>query len=103
MGRIAGNYCERVIFTNEDPYDENPEKIVEEMVRGVEDESKVSIIMDRRKAIRTALLEAPDGSVVIISGKGTDPYIMGPNNTKAPWSDAKVVQQEMAAIFGDVI
>lgn len=103
MGRIAGHYCERVILTNEDPYDENPEKIVEEMARGVEDESKVSIIMDRRKAIRTALLEAPEGSVVIISGKGTDPYIMGPNNTKAPWSDAKVVQQEMAALFGDTI
>lgn len=103
MGRIAGHYCERVILTNEDPYDEDPEKIVEEMARGVEDESKVSIIMDRRKAIRTALLEAPEGSIVIISGKGTDPYIMGPNNTKAPWSDAKVVQQEMAGIFGDTI
>lgn len=103
MGRIAGHYCERVILTNEDPYDEDPQKIVDEMVRGVEDESKVTIIMDRRTAIRTALLEAPDSSVVIISGKGTDPYIMGPNNTKAPWSDAKVVQQEMSAIFGDTI
>lgn len=103
MGRIAGQYCDRVILTNEDPYDEDPVKIVEEMARGIEDESKVTVIMDRRKAIRTALLEAPNGSVVIISGKGTDPYIMGPNNTKAPWSDAKVVQQEMAAIFGDTI
>lgn len=103
MGRIAGQYCERVILTNEDPYDEDPEKIVEEMARGIEDESKLTIIMDRRKAIRTALEEAPDGSVVLISGKGTDPYIMGPNNTKAPWSDAKVVQQEMAALFGDTI
>jgi UDP-N-acetylmuramyl tripeptide synthase len=70
------------------------------MVRGIENESKLSIIMDRRKAIHTALNEAPDGSVVIISGKGTDPYIMGPHNTKTPWSDAKVVQQEMSALFG---
>ncbi len=101
MGRIAGEYCARVILTNEDPYDEDPLKILEEISRGIEDESKVSIIMDRRKAIRTALEEAPNGSVVLISGKGTDPYIMGPHNTKTPWSDAKVVQQEMAAIFGD--
>lgn len=100
MGRIAGTYCERVILTNEDPYDEDPEKIVEEMARGVEDESKLTIIMDRRKAIRTALEEAPDGSVIIISGKGTDPYIMGPHNTKTPWSDAKVVKQELQALFG---
>ena len=47
------------------------------------------------------LMEAPDGSVVLISGKGTDPYIMGPHNTKTPWSDAKVVQQEMSALFGE--
>ncbi len=103
MGRIAGHYCERVILTNEDPYDENPQKIIDEMARGVEDESKVSIIMDRRSAIRTAILEAKSGSVVLISGKGTDPYIMGPNNTKTPWSDTKVVQQEMAALFGDTV
>lgn len=102
MGRIAAEYCERVILTNEDPYDEDPEKIVEDMARGIEDESKCTIIMDRRRAIRTALEEAPDRSVVIISGKGTDPYIMGPHNTKMPWSDAKVVQQEMSALFGEI-
>ena len=102
MGRIAGHHCVRVILTNEDPYDEDPKKIIDEMARGVEDESKVSIIMDRRKAIRTAIEEAPSGSVVLITGKGTDPYIMGPHNTKTPWSDAKVVEQELAAIFGTI-
>jgi UDP-N-acetylmuramoyl-L-alanyl-D-glutamate--2,6-diaminopimelate ligase len=101
MGRIAGEYCEKVILTNEDPYDEDPEKIVHDMSRGIEDGSKLETIMDRRKAIRTALEEAPDGSVVLITGKGTDPYIMGPGGTKMPWSDAKVVKQEMYALFGD--
>lgn len=101
MARIAAKYCDRVILTNEDPYDEDPRKIIDDMARGIENESKLSIIMDRRKAIRTAIEEAPDSSVVLISGKGTDPYIMGPNNTKMPWSDAKVVQQEMNALFGD--
>lgn len=103
MGRIADKYCDRIILTNEDPYDEDPKKIIDDMVRGIEDESKLTIIMDRRKAIHTALEEAKDGSVVIISGKGTDPYIMGPHNTKTPWSDAKVVQQEMSALFGDAV
>lgn len=101
MARIADKYCEQIILTNEDPYDEDPKKIVDEMVRGIEDESKLQIIMDRRKAIRTALEDAPDGAVVLISGKGTDPYIMGPHNTKTPWSDAKVVQQEIADLFGE--
>lgn len=100
MGRIASKYCERIILTNEDPYDEDPKKIIEDMVRGIDDEKKLSIIMDRRKAIRAAIEGAPNGGIVIISGKGTDPYIMGPRNTKTPWSDAKVVQQEMASVFG---
>ncbi len=101
MARIAHKYCDRIILTNEDPYDEDPAKIIDDMVRGIDSDAKLTIIMDRRKAIHTALEEAPNGSVVIISGKGTDPYIMGPHNTKTPWSDAKVVQQEMTALFGE--
>ena len=100
MGRIAGTYCKKVILTNEDPYDEDPRAIVKAMARGVENESKVSIIMDRREAIREALSSAPDKSVVLITGKGTDPYIMGPRNTKTPWSDAETVKAEMAYLFG---
>ena len=56
--------------------------------------------MDRREAIREALRRAPAGSVVLVSGKGTDPYIMGPRGSKQPWSDAKVVRAEMARLFG---
>ncbi len=100
MGRIAGEHCEHVILTNEDPYDENPHAIVAAMATGIEDKAKVSIIMDRREAIREALRRAPSRGVVLISGKGTDPYIMGPRGAKQPWSDAKVVRAEMARLFG---
>jgi len=96
MAHIAEQYCDQIILTNEDPYDEEPRKIIDEMVKGIEDKTKVDVIMDRRMAIRTALEEAEDGGYVIISGKGTDPYIMGPHNTKQPWSDAEVVQKELS-------
>ena len=95
MGGIAEEFCDYVILTNEDPYDENPRTIVEAMAKGITDKSKLEIIMDRRTAIRTALQKSVDGGYVIISGKGTDPYIMGPNNAKQPWSDASVVQEEL--------
>jgi len=95
MAAIAERFCEHIILTNEDPYDEDPRKIVDEMAKGITDKSKLEIIMDRRLAIRTALQAAQDGDYVIISGKGTDPYIMGPNNTRTPWSDAQVVQEEL--------
>ena len=98
MARIAERYCDHIILTNEDPYDENPRRIVEEMAAGIEDKEKLEIIMDRREAIRHALKIAPPNGYVLISGKGTDPYIMGPNGTKQPWSDAKVVEEELARL-----
>jgi len=98
MANIAEQYCEQIFLTNEDPYDEDPRKIVDEMARGIEDQTKVEIIMDRRLAIRSAIEQAPEGGYIIVSGKGTDPYIMGPHNTRQPWSDAEVVQKELALL-----
>lgn len=96
MAHIAERYCDHIILTNEDPYDEDPRKILDEMVKGIEDQSKVEVVMDRRLAIRTALESAEEGSYVIVSGKGTDPFIMGPHNTRQPWSDAEVVKKELS-------
>ena len=98
MAGIAERYCDSIILTNEDPYDENPRKILEEMAKGITDKSKFEIIMDRRLAIATALATAPKGGYVLISGKGTDPYIMGPRNSKEKWSDAEVVNEELAKL-----
>ncbi len=95
MGAIAEKYCEHIILTNEDPYDEDPRDIVEAMQKGISSSEKVSVVMDRRLAIRTALNLAPAHGYVIVSGKGTDPFIMGPHGTKTPWSDAQVVQDEL--------
>ena len=93
MGRIADESCAEVILTDEDPYDEDPQQIVGAMAAGMKREPR--IIMDRREAIRTALSLAQPGDAVLITGKGTDPYIMGPNGTKTPWSDAAVVREEL--------
>lgn len=98
MAAIAERHCDHIILTNEDPYDENPRKIVEEMAMAMEDKSKLEIIMDRRQAIKRALEVAVDGGYVLISGKGTDPYIMSANGTKQPWSDANVVEEELLSL-----
>ena len=95
MGAIAERFCDYIILTNEDPYDENPRLIVEQMAKGITNQEKLEIIMDRRMAIATALERAEDGGHVLISGKGTDPYIMGPRGTKTVWSDAAVVKEEL--------
>ena len=51
--------------------------------------------MDRRKAIAEALKEAKENDVVLITGKGTDPYIMGAKGNKEPWSDSQVAREEL--------
>ncbi len=93
MGRIADEQCAEVILTNEDPYDENPRSIVEEMAAGMK--RKPQIIMDRREAICAALRAAQKGDAVLITGKGTDPFIMEARGKKTPWSDARVAREEL--------
>ncbi len=94
MGRIADAYCEEIILTNEDPYDENPEQIVNNVKEGIINKTP-KIIMDRRQAIAEALKYAKTGDTILITGKGTDPYIMGPNGTKTPWNDAEIAKEEI--------
>ncbi|MBU2158611.1 UDP-N-acetylmuramyl-tripeptide synthetase [Patescibacteria group bacterium] len=93
MGKIAEEYCDEVILTNEDPYEEDPAAIVAEMAAGMQ--KKPHIVMDRREAIAFALSLAYKGDAVLVTGKGTDPYLMEANDTKTPWSDARVVREEL--------
>jgi UDP-N-acetylmuramoyl-L-alanyl-D-glutamate--2,6-diaminopimelate ligase len=97
LGKIADEYADEIIITNEDPYDEDPLKIINEVASGVTMHD-VKIIVDRREAIAYALSVARKGDTVLISGKGTDPYIMGPNGTKEVWDDATVAREELGKL-----
>ncbi len=93
MASIAESYCDKIFLTNEDPYDEDPQSILNDMYKGIVNKKKVEMILDRKKAISKAIEIAPAHSHVIISGKGTDPFIMGPDGLKEPWSDASIVKE----------
>jgi len=94
MAKIAETECDEIILTNEDPYDDDPQKIITDMASAIPD-AKPIVIMDRRMAINKAISMAHSGDAVLITGKGTDPYIMGANGTKIPWSDASVAREEI--------
>ncbi len=98
MAKVADEYCSEAILTNEDPYDEDPKKIIEDMLPGFT-KHKVTIIMNRREAIHSAIKKAKSGDVVLITGKGTDPFIMGKDGEKTPWSDEKVAREELEKIL----
>jgi len=99
LGKIAAEFCDEIILTNEDPYDENPLTIIEEIERGFLQvpSSKFQVpssrkVLDRREAIREALMLAHAGDTVVITGKGSEPWIMGPGEIKIPWDDRAVAR-----------
>ncbi len=94
MAEIADTFCSEIILTNEDPYDEDPRQIVEDMKMHIRTKP-VEIIMDRRQAIAAAIQKASSGDAILVSGKGTDPYIMTAKGTKIPWDDATVAREEL--------
>ncbi len=96
MGAIAERYCDTVILTNEDPYDEDPEKILRDMTTDMK--RSPTIILDRREAISKAFAKAQPGDTVLISGKGTDPYIMEAGGKQTPWSDVQVAKEELTKL-----
>ncbi len=99
-GKLADAYADVAILANEDPYDEDPRKILEDIAKGFVTHTP-RIILDRREAIAAALKEAKEGDVVLVTGKGTDPYIMEENGKKTPWSDARVVREELKKLGYD--
>lgn len=102
MGGIADEYCERVILTNEDPYDEDPSEIIDQIADGMVNTSKMEKIIDRRLAIRRALeithslqqTYNEDDMAILITGRGTDPYMTGFGGIKQLWSDKQVAEEE---------
>jgi len=108
LGEIAAKYCDEVIVTNEDPYDEDPMEIINQVASGAENisinqrsnqrKSAVFKILDRREAIREALKITSPGDVVIITGKGCEPWICVAKGKKIPWDDRKVVREELKIV-----
>lgn len=102
MGARASLWCDAVILTDEDPYDEDPLSIIASLRDGFEAEKKrnnhgqtCEVVVDRQKAINHALRIARRGDVVVITGKGSEPWIHGPRGTKRPWSERAAVASAM--------
>lgn len=76
MGRIASKYSNTVIFTSDNPRDEEPESIIDDMICGVdiEDQSKVINIVDRKEAIIKASKIAKQDDILLLAGKGHEDY-----------------------------
>ena len=97
IGRIAGERADVVVVTNEDPYDDDPAKIIEDVAKGARDAGKtgdaLQTVLDRREAIVNAIREARPGDIVLLTGKGCEQAIMGKSGTRIPWDEREVARE----------
>ncbi|MBP3331252.1 MAG: UDP-N-acetylmuramoyl-L-alanyl-D-glutamate--2,6-diaminopimelate ligase [Tidjanibacter sp.] len=90
MAAIAIEKADRAIFTSDNPRTESPDAIINDMLEGVKGHTNYLAITDRKQAIRTAVMTASKGDIILIAGKGHEDYqIIG--KEKLHFSDKEVV------------
>ena len=117
MAKIAEKYCDEIIFTNEDPYDESPSAILDDMEKGLSQipnspsaigfasnewragKSQISKnywkIVDRKEAIQKAISLAKKGDTVILTGKGGEVWMCVQGGKKIPWDERAIIEEAL--------
>ncbi|EKD55986.1 MAG: hypothetical protein ACD_58C00322G0006 [uncultured bacterium] len=105
LGSLAGRYADIAIVTDEDPYNEDPKVIIEQVsegvVRGATKDNPKKLgenffkILNRKAAILKAISLAKHGDVVLITGKGAETKMAVGENQFIPWSDRQVVEEAL--------
>jgi len=102
LGEMAGKRADIVIVTNEDPYDDDPMEIIQQIAEGARkagkiDQKNLFCIMDRAEAIREAVSLAQKDDLILLTGKGCEQAICVADGKKIPWDDRKKLRD---AILG---
>ena len=104
LGGLAGERANYVIVTNEDPYDDDPMEIIDDVAIGAIKKGKILDknlfkILDRQEAIKKALTLARENDIVLITGKGSEQAMCMAQGKKTSWDDRKVVREELNKII----
>ena len=102
LGQIAGDSADIVIVTNEDPYEDDPQKIIDDVAEGAITTGKILNqnlfkILDRRTAIAKAMSLAQPQDLVILTGKGSEQK-MAVKGGYIPWDDRAVAREEISRL-----
>lgn len=81
MGKLAEQYSDYIIVTNDNPRTEDPAQIAADIVRGMDNPNHCLIIADRAKAIDLAVQQARSGDTLLVAGKGHEDYQIFANET----------------------
>jgi UDP-N-acetylmuramoyl-L-alanyl-D-glutamate--2,6-diaminopimelate ligase len=92
MGRQVESYAHLAVLTNDNPRNEDPRAIMDDVLTGFRDPQCVEVIPDRTAAIRFALAQARPGDCVLLAGKGHERYqLIG--DQEIPLDDAEIARQ----------
>ncbi len=97
MAQIAEKWADHIIVTNDNPRSENPEQIAADIQSGFSQKNKLKIILDREKAIQTAVQSATKNDMVLVAGKGHEDYQIIGDQTY-PFDDYQVVQKALSEL-----
>ena len=97
MARIAATLADVAILTSDNPRTENPDAILDDMWPGVPKEKTDHVlrITDRREAIRTGVMMAKPGDILLVAGKGHEKY-QEVHGQRFPFDDKKVLAEALA-------
>jgi UDP-N-acetylmuramoyl-L-alanyl-D-glutamate--2,6-diaminopimelate ligase len=98
MGEIAARLADRIVLTDEESYNEDPQAIRDQVFAGIEragGSAKTTELADRREAIDKALSIAKKGDTILITGMGHEQFRIV-NGEKLPWNDGDVVRELVA-------
>ena len=97
MGRVASRLADLVFLTSDNPRFEDPEKIIRDILSGMNGGAPRRVVVDRREALREALLSLAPGDVLLVAGKGHEDYqeIRG---RRWPFSDAEEIRRLVHAL-----
>ena len=99
MAKIACQFSDQVIFTSDNPRTEDPNRIIEEMQKGVEpiDFKKTVAIPSRKEAIKMAVSIAHTGDILLIAGKGHENYQIIGDET-LPFDDMEILNETLKVL-----
>ena len=100
MAQIAERLADRLVITSDNPRTEDPEAIIEDIKAGLSPEgmAKSLVISNRREAIRTAILTAPESATILLAGKGHETYqIIG--HEKMHFDEKEIVEETFKLIL----
>jgi len=92
MGKVAASLATKVYITSDNPRDEDPQEIVDNILSGIDNKTKVTVELDRKKAIQMALNEQKENQVVVILGKGDENHQII-YNKRFPFDDREIVRE----------